>query len=358
MAEMRNPLDVVPLEDQATADLSLPSPPSPPSQPSQPPERPPAFPLTLDSFEMFHCGQCRKTFSCRTSARSHRKANACRNSQETTCSANHKHKPISLKFDSMAEAEQWRLGNELDRYFSFKSGQKFYRVLHCSQNVKDKMAGSKKSKKIFNCDAKIFYSQRELCLCDNHESEWCWNLKQQVLVYGCLEHSHPIERNKIRLSKIVKDRAAELIASGVPSDVVLKEYLAQHEQDPNSKPLAYSDVYQIKKRCKLKGYDGKGVKHEKSSDLPCGSAFKGPFFEKRPNQIPKLDKIEGRIWNNEQEEIETFLAKFEKVEESMRLMKNIVKANDKPIANKRLLMESLRLSFDNLISASLSLSDQ
>ncbi|TRY68822.1 hypothetical protein TCAL_06189 [Tigriopus californicus] len=332
---------------------------APPASPS------PSTLLTGKSIQTFHCDRCRRTFVCRHSVLSHRKARRCRQAQEAPCSADHTHQPIRLQFDSMTEALNWRLENQLDRYFSLKSAKNSngtpgsYRIMRCNQNVKDRIASSKKSKKAYDCAAKVIFNQKEVCVCENHELVECSNVKQQVLVYGCIEHSHPIERNKIRLSKVAKDRASELIASGVPSDVVLKEYRSMHEQDPESKPLKYEDIYRIKKMCKLKGYGGKNVQDITASHLPIGSTLKGTLVRKRATKtsISSENDIDKKRLKNEQKELNVILKEFEMVEDKMSSIKKFLIADDKPIAEKKHLVDSLSSLLSNFVGSS-PLSDQ
>eukprot|EP00094_Tigriopus_californicus_P012488 TCALIF_12073-PA protein Name:"Protein of unknown function" AED:0.26 eAED:0.38 QI:20/0.2/0.5/0.83/1/0.66/6/0/505 len=184
---------------------------------------------------------------------------------ETACSVEHEHEPLNLLFDSMDEALNWRVENQLDRYFSFKGSKSTrgvlgaYRYLRCNQNVKDKIAGAKKSKKAYLCSARITFNQTEMCCCPDPQSDLCLNAKQQVKVYGCVAHSHPMGRKNIRLSKIVKDRTASLLSSGITSEVVIDKYMSINDLDPQSKPVTYDDIYRIKKSLNLEDRRGEGT---------------------------------------------------------------------------------------------------
>ncbi|TRY81022.1 hypothetical protein TCAL_15527 [Tigriopus californicus] len=206
---------------------------------------------------------------------------------ENPCSADHEHQPVHLQFDSMAEALNWRVENQLDRYFSFKSCKSTkglpgsYRVMNCNRKAKDITNDAKKSKKTFQCLAKVIFNQREVCCCHDHQSKKCSNAKLQVMVYGCLAHSHSLERRNIRLSKKVKDQAVELLTSGIRSDVVIEKYLSTNDQDLHSKPVTYRDVYRIKKTCNLGGYDEKASEVKNVMNLLGDVAFHGFNFGKQ-----------------------------------------------------------------------------
>ncbi|XP_059098236.1 uncharacterized protein LOC131892399 [Tigriopus californicus] len=187
----------------------------------------------------------------------------------------------------MAEALNWRVENQLDRYFSFKSCKSTkglpgsYRVMNCNRKAKDITNDAKKSKKTFQCLAKVIFNQREVCCCHDHQSKKCSNAKLQVMVYGCLAHSHSLERRNIRLSKKVKDQAVELLTSGIRSDVVIEKYLSTNDQDLHSKPVTYRDVYRIKKTCNLGGYDEKASEVKNVMNLLGDVAFHGFNFGKQ-----------------------------------------------------------------------------
>ncbi|XP_059088130.1 uncharacterized protein LOC131884377 isoform X2 [Tigriopus californicus] len=254
------------------------------------------------AFQKFHCGQCRKTFASCTAVRAHRKMRTCQPSnQETACSVEHEHEPLNLLFDSMDEALNWRVENQLDRYFSFKGSKSTrgvlgaYRYLRCNQNVKDKIAGAKKSKKAYLCSARITFNQTEMCCCPDPQSDLCLNAKQQVKVYGCVAHSHPMGRKNIRLSKIVKDRTASLLSSGITSEVVIDKYMSINDLDPQSKPVTYDDIYRIKKSLNLEGYDGKASEVRNVSNLLIDPSFRGFNYGKKFDVASMPEDIVGKV---------------------------------------------------------------
>ncbi|XP_059083696.1 uncharacterized protein LOC131880975 isoform X2 [Tigriopus californicus] len=157
----------------------------------------------------------------------------------------------------MSDALEWWAANEMDRFFSFKGCKRGSKIAHCSQNVQDKRASTKKTKKVFHCSAKIIFNQAEVCQCEdaNADGDWCHNAQFKILAYGCLAHSHPIEPRKLRLSEVEKRRVIQMLQSGLRSDVILDKFVPQ---SANSKPLTYDDVYRIRKACHRLGGTSEG----------------------------------------------------------------------------------------------------
>lgn len=228
--------------------------------------------------EVFHCPKCRKTFASRTWCRAHRRKETCRPPQESTsCKVPHEHQLIREQFDSMAEALEWWAANQMDRYFSFKGRKRASRIANCSQNVQDKRASTKKTKKLFQCGAKIIFNQVEVCLCEaDNDSDWCHTAQFKILAYGCVAHSHPIEPKNLRLSEVEKTRVAQMLQSGLRSDVILDKYVPM---SANSKPLTYDDIYRIRKACNLiRSPEGQVSEVDNVTALLAEEAFRGFNF--------------------------------------------------------------------------------
>lgn len=96
---------------------------------------------------------------------------------------------------------------------------------------------------------RIIFNQVEVCLCEaDNDSDWCHTAQFKILAYGCVAHSHPIEPKNLRLSEVEKTRVAQMLQSGLRSDVILDKYVPM---SANSKPLTYDDIYRIRKACNL-----------------------------------------------------------------------------------------------------------
>ncbi|TRY75338.1 hypothetical protein TCAL_15601 [Tigriopus californicus] len=204
----------------------------------------------------FHCGQCRTIFGSRTAVRAQRKMNTCRKKQEAPCSSEHEHEPLRLQLDSMDAALNCRLQNQLDRYFSFKGTKSTggvpgsYRMLRCNQNVS---------------------------------------------IYGCVAHSHPLAGKNIRLSTSIKDRTAALLTSGITPEVVIDKYLSTNDMDPDSKPVTYHDIYRIKKSLNLNGYDWKASEVRNVSSLLVDPSFHGFNYGKKFDMFSMSKDIADKV---------------------------------------------------------------
>eukprot|EP00094_Tigriopus_californicus_P013513 TCALIF_13071-PA protein Name:"Protein of unknown function" AED:0.83 eAED:0.83 QI:56/0/0.25/0.25/0.66/0.75/4/0/286 len=103
----------------------------------------------------------------------------------------------------------------------------------------------------------IIFRQATLCQCEDTTTEICRNEKPRVLIYGCLSHCHPIERKNIRLSKVTKDHALNLLQSGLRHGVIIEKYFAPINDEPDHKLVVPADLYRIEKTANLHGYDHK-----------------------------------------------------------------------------------------------------
>lgn len=89
---------------------------------------------------------------------------------------------------------------------------------------------------------RITMKEVELCNCTNPKVDRCMNPSRVIQVKGCTKHSHAIEKRNLRLSKKTKDRVADLLRSGLRSDVVLERYFDSSNENSNSKPVTMADI--------------------------------------------------------------------------------------------------------------------
>ncbi|XP_059097457.1 uncharacterized protein LOC131891806 [Tigriopus californicus] len=204
---------------------------------------------------LFHCPKCRKTFASRFGCGVHVRKNAC--SMDSYCKEKHDHQLVELDVETMAVALEWFHSQEHDRFFCKESCRPSLRIFRCSQRTKKTSRVVKHTKKIYDCSAKIIFRQATLCQCEDTTTEICRNEKPRVLIYGCLSHCHPIERKNIRLSKVTKDHALNLLQSGLRHGVIIEKYFAPINDEPDHKLVVPADLYRIEKTANLHGYDHK-----------------------------------------------------------------------------------------------------
>lgn len=100
---------------------------------------------------------------------------------------------------------------------------------------------------------RIFIREAEICQCKMVSTNAiCSSYKKQITVRGCLNHSHPIEKRNLRLSKVVKREAADLLKAGIQPKVVLNKYFPPDECS-QSKPVTSGDIYRIANDLNLNG---------------------------------------------------------------------------------------------------------
>ncbi|TRY80806.1 hypothetical protein TCAL_13071, partial [Tigriopus californicus] len=190
---------------------------------------------------LFHCPKCRKTFASRFGCGVH----------DSYCKEKHDHQLVELDVETMAVALEWFHSQEHDRFFCKESCRPSLRIFRCSQRTKKTSRVVKHTKKIYDCSAKIIFRQATLCQCEDTTTEICRNEKPRVLIYGCLSHCHPIERKNIRLSKVTKDHALNLLQSGLRHGVIIEKYFAPINDEPDHKLVVPADLYRIEKTANL-----------------------------------------------------------------------------------------------------------
>lgn len=180
----------------------------------------------------------------------------------------------------MEEALAWRTNEEFDRYFSIRDCRKYYKLFNCSQKYEGKRQDDiKNSKKVYDCPAKFTFRQRRLCQCDGSTSatkvERCSNYKDVVQVRGCIEHSHPMHRRNIHLSKKTKDNIVDLLKSGLQSNVILDKHFAPNSEDRKSKPVTARDIYRLEKANNLQGFNSKASEVDNVTAIMGKPSFRG-----------------------------------------------------------------------------------
>ncbi|TRY80259.1 hypothetical protein TCAL_15415, partial [Tigriopus californicus] len=140
--------------------------------------------------------------------------------------------------------------NEMDRSFVTRRSSSNQRLFICAQttkdNIKDKRLKTNASRKTHDCPAKLFFKEASFCRCVSPVAgEKCELNRPSVQIRGCLQHSHPLERRNLRLSKAVKEDVVKLLEAGLTPNVIINKYHPAEKEDPASKPVTTGDVYSL-----------------------------------------------------------------------------------------------------------------
>ncbi|TRY78690.1 hypothetical protein TCAL_04239, partial [Tigriopus californicus] len=292
---------------------------------------------------LFHCFKCRKVFSCRLAMRKHVKAYAGQTGCKPCCREDHIHQSIQEEFDTMEEAYKWYYSNELDRYISGYTTIPSLKSFKCSQRT-NSQKGAKKTKKLFNCPAKMSFRRAEVCMCSDVSQDRCTIQQFRILVYGCVAHSHPMEQKYFRLSKVTKDRIRTYLKSGMSIKDILTQHFASPEDDPNSKPVLSSDIYRIAKASNLlnkanilplENTTAESSSNNLNEELAMETGSFGNPEEQNTSQTIEVQTITDQ-------EMANFRMEFSLLREKTLQIDFILASPDFKIDEKRAVMHSLR----------------
>lgn len=91
----------------------------------------------------------------------------------------------------------------------------------------------------------------EICHCQEATREKCLTARHRFILEGCVTHSHPMDRDKLRLSQVTKDRIWELLRSGHSHNEIVA--MCNDDQDHQSKPVIVDDVFRLKRVMEKRG---------------------------------------------------------------------------------------------------------
>lgn len=149
----------------------------------------------------FHCARCRRVFKDLRSRRWHvRKADCSPLATPTTVQLTSTHpgqgqqQHLTMNFDNLGQAEQWFLEQDLERTFTKKSTCDPSRTYVCRQAWNRDSAKRKKTKKLYECPARITFRGITICQCvkPQLQSERCSNCNRYLQVVANLKHSHTV----------------------------------------------------------------------------------------------------------------------------------------------------------------------
>lgn len=202
---------------------------------------------------------------------------------------------MDLKFATMDEALNWMIEEELDKFFSTRRSAPTVKVFNCCLNNESTTRNPKKTKKVLTCLARITMKEVELCNCTNPKVDRCMNPSRVIQVKGCTKHSHAIEKRNLRLSKKTKDRVADLLRSGLRSDVVLERYFDSSNENSNSKPVTMADINGIINAYNLHGYDSKASEVQNVTAFMGDPSFRGFNFGKLFDMSAMPEDVKSKV---------------------------------------------------------------
>lgn len=219
------------------------------------------------------CNNCRKIIKTRSSLQYHLGVAQC----GPQCKEDHEHEWINKEFDSLEDARNFIISEELDTKFAVRSSVESGLVAKgrtkpevpnqqwsCNRNNRSStwVPKRKNSKKLLHekCPAKFVVRPREVA--DKNEmvkmGNGVRNIKAESLnvttkwiVYGCLSHSHDIENTKLlKLSHRVRKNIALLLKLDIPMYRLRSQYLkTEHFGGATGKIPDCENSRLIQRRC-------------------------------------------------------------------------------------------------------------
>ena len=219
------------------------------------------------------CNNCRKIIKTRSSLQYHLGVAQC----GPQCKEDHEHEWINKEFDSLEDARNFIISEELDTKFAVRSSVESGLVAKgrtkpevpnqqwsCNRNNRSStwVPKRKNSKKLLHekCPAKFVVRPREVA--DKNElvkmGNGVRNIKADSLnvttkwiVYGCLSHSHDIENTKLlKLSHRVRKNIALLLKLDIPMYRLRSQYLkTEHFGGATGKIPDCENSRLIQRRC-------------------------------------------------------------------------------------------------------------
>ena len=225
------------------------------------------------------CNNCRKIIKTRSSLQYHLGVAQC----GPQCKEDHEHEWINKEFDSLEEAREFILAEELDTKFAVRSSVESGLVAKgrtkpevpnqqwsCNRNNRSStwVPKRKNSKKLLNekCPAKFVVRPREVADksallkkdSDNIKGRKegasiskSLNVTTKWIIYGCLTHSHDIENTKLlKLSHRVRKNIGLLLKLDIPMYRLRSQYLkSEHFGGSTGKIPDCENSRLIQRRC-------------------------------------------------------------------------------------------------------------
>lgn len=189
-----------------------------------------------------HCLTCRQIFRDNGTFQMHQKQGAC---QRFFCRVeDHEHQQVDETFETLAAAKVWIVQQQLDQAYVITSSfgdRKAYRCRfrgkpkskpNCGSDSTGDLARERMVPPVvpaLGCLSKILVDRMILCQCSPEEAEKnpvvCQNWASMIRVRGCLTHSHEMENQFLRMSRVCQDYLVSLLRTGMDKRSILKMYL-------------------------------------------------------------------------------------------------------------------------------------
>ncbi|XP_059092951.1 uncharacterized protein LOC131888178 isoform X2 [Tigriopus californicus] len=159
----------------------------------------------------------------------------------------------------MAAAKAWVIAQELDKSFATSIVKGNYVAYHCRlrrSRKSEKLVPdptkrrSVKGKPVYNCQAQFTLNLTKLCQCDTvDDNSECNNYHETFRLRGCLTHSHTIEPQYLRLSKVKRNTLLSLLKKGVAKSTILKQYCSLYPaEDADYKLITAIDLENLQRQ--------------------------------------------------------------------------------------------------------------
>lgn len=104
-----------------------------------------------------------------------------------------------------------------------------------------------------------------------------------------------MERRNFRLSQSVKTQAAELLRSGLRTEVILDKYMCPTEENETSKPMTQADIHNVRRASNIQGYDNKCTEVENLTAVMTDKDFCGLNYGNRFNMDVLPDAVRKKV---------------------------------------------------------------
>lgn len=180
------------------------------------------------------------------------------------CHEKHDHEPVFETFPSLEAAKAWIVSMEWDQSFVITETKPDYAMYRCRHRPPKQNSDSQLPKEritmtvsSYNCKAKLAICPWIACQCseeDRRKSRVCQKQRRMFRLRGCRTHSHSLEVQAQRISRLMRDSLGTLLKAGVSKRDILKGYCnVGHSNENPGKVVTMQDLRNIEVCMKRKG---------------------------------------------------------------------------------------------------------
>lgn len=212
-----------------------------------------------------HCPDCRQLFRVRSLPSSHKTSGVC---ARFFCRVtDHEHQLVDQTFDTVAAAKVWIVQQLLDQIFviCFSSGEyvlyrcRFHGKPSSKPESQDDLSESSSRKRAapvavpnLGCRVTIRMDRLRMCQCPPEvarKEKLCRNWSSVIRVRGCLNHSHPMQNQFLRMSRVCQDYLVSLLKTGLDKPSILRMYLnSGMAQEGDLKCITFQDLRNLERK--------------------------------------------------------------------------------------------------------------